>query len=452
MNIKAPIEYKEEIRYKPFSNVDSNQQTINFFNNGSFSCSPNSKKELVGGINQEWNIIKIEDVSKNSVEQQDPQLDGEDMGVLAYELKNAKRTDFPIFLDPEEASFIDVGLHAKMRQYLSDSTIIKNLRYARFMERHPVPIDFRDISAEQFIRHMDYRIEIENASPHALAHEKKTIVMFLRAYGITDNVWSTVCKTPPVVINDDVEIVFPSKVHQFFTCEDYSNRKNYNQRIYENKLFQHIAFIGFMYGMRPPSEIVTLNLDDVIINNDGSGYIRIHEMKKRGKRRKIIPFNKKVLSSPAYKTPKNYINNWRWKVANDESDDALFLQPNGKRITKKYVRSHLSFTGKKIAGKQFKCYHMRHTYGTYLYNYTKNIKFVSNSLGHTKTSNTDKYVHISECMEHQLNGNLFNMALKPHNFGYVGAKPKNRFTFGQRQNRPQLKVIPPVGTSGLIRI
>ncbi len=95
---------------------------------------------------------------------------------------------------------------------------------------------------------------------------------------------------------------------------------------------------------------------------------------------------------------------------------------------------------------------MRHTFATYLYEYSGDIKFVSKMLGHTKTSNTDKYVHIAECMEQQLDGNLFNMALKPHNFGCVGVKPKNRATLGQRQNRPQLKVISPVGTSGLSRI
>ena len=66
------------------------------------------------------------------------------------------------------------------------------------------------------------------------------------------------------------------------------------------------------------------------------------------------------------------------------------------------------------------------TFVTYLYQYTKNLKFVSMMLGHTKTSNTDKYVHVAECIERQLNGNLFNRALKPHNFGYVREQPKNK--------------------------
>ena len=62
---------------------------------------------------------------------------------------------------------------------------------------------------------------------------------------------------------------------------------------------------------------------------------------------------------------------------------------------------------------------MRHNYATYLYECTGDIKFVSNSLGHTITSNTDKYIHIAEFIERQLGGNLLHIAFKPHDFGYV---------------------------------
>jgi maltooligosyltrehalose synthase len=119
----------------------------NLINNSQNSELTNSQKELVGGINQEWkNIIK-----KISQKQVEHALHGDIMRNLAYELKNIKRTEFPIFLDPKTASFVDVGIHAKIRQYLSDSTIEKNLRYARFMEKHPCPVDFRNLTAENFL-------------------------------------------------------------------------------------------------------------------------------------------------------------------------------------------------------------------------------------------------------------------------------------------------------------
>jgi len=63
--------------------------------------------------------------------------------------------------------------------------------------------------------------------------------------------------------------------------------------------------------------------------------------------------DKAGLSSSVFKTPKNYIDHWRHKVANDTSGNALFLQPNGKRITGRYVRSKLSPAGKRLQENTF---------------------------------------------------------------------------------------------------
>lgn len=403
--VSTPIENKEEIQYKPFCNVDSIQQTINFFNDVLDSHSTNSQ-ELEGGKDQEWNIL--EDVSQNHVEQFIPSV-GDVMRDLANELKHIKRTEFPIYLDPKTASFMDVAIHAKIRQYLSDSTIEKNLRYARFMETHPMPVDFRDLTPEAFLRHVDYRLEMENppATPNALKHEKKAVLMFLRAYNQCSDNWRKLVKMPPVVENEDnIEVPFPTVVNEIYHAK-YSNDK------YENVLLQSVVFMGFNFGMRPPSEICNMNLEDIIVNKDGTGYIRIHEDKKRGKNRVIIPFNKSILSSSVFKTPKNYIDNWRWKVENSNSGDALFLQPNGNRITGKYLRDHITPVGKKIAGSYFHLYTMRHTCATYLYEYTRELEVVRRRLGHRKPSTTIKYVHIADGIKRQLGKrNLFNQALR----------------------------------------
>jgi integrase len=377
----------------------------NLINNSQNSELTNSQKELVGGINQEWkNIIK-----KISQKQVEHALHGDIMRNLAYELKNIKRTEFPIFLDPKTASFVDVGIHAKIRQYLSDSTIEKNLRYARFMEKHPCPVDFRNLTAENFLRHIDYRLELENppATPNALKHEKKAILMFLRAYNLYSDQWKKLVKTPPVTDSEEnIEVPFPTVVNELYHA-------TYSKNKYENILMQTIVFLGINFGMRPPSEICNLNLEDIILNKDGTGYIRIHEDKKRGKNRVIIPFNKTVLSSPVFKTPKNYTDNWRDKVANDKSGNALFLKPDGRRITGKYLRDHITPTGKKIAGSYFHLYTMRHTCATYLYEYTKELEIVRRRLGHKKPSTTIKYVHIADSIKRQVGKrNLFNQALR----------------------------------------
>jgi site-specific recombinase XerD len=422
-----------------------------YLNNHCDSDPTSSCNELMGGNIEKWKL----EIEKKQNFVNIPSV-GELMGEIYYALKNIKRTDFPIFLDPNTASFIQVAQHAKIRQYLSDSTIIKNMRYARFMELHACSVDFRDLKPESVLKHFDYRLEFENATAHALAHEKKAIMMFLRSYGMKKEeleLWAQVLKTPPVSINEKVNFVYPQDVHKFFTYEGYSKNRNYNLRVYENKLFQHIAFLGFNFGMRCPSEIVNITLDMVKINKDGTGHITIIEKKKHGRERDLIPYDKKILSSKAYKTPKNYLDNWRPKVATDSSGDAFFLMPDGNPITEKYVRDHLSPNGKKITkNARFKPYHMRHTFATYYYQLTKNLKKVSVKLGHTKTKNTDKYVAIAEDLEEQFKGkNLFNIALKPHNINVGGKQNNNRLLWVRGVKGAQLKVISPVGVDGLSR-
>lgn len=119
------------------------KQDTNINNHYNYNLADNFNK-LAGGNNQVWKQA-IENLSQKHVELFIPQV-GDLMRDLAYELKHIKRTEFPIFLDPKTASFMDVAIHAKIRQYLADSTIEKNLRYARFMETHLMPIDFRDLT------------------------------------------------------------------------------------------------------------------------------------------------------------------------------------------------------------------------------------------------------------------------------------------------------------------
>jgi hypothetical protein len=98
-------------------------------------------------------------------------------------LQKVNRLDFPIVLDPKTATFDEVAIHALLRQRIAKGTIARNLRYARFMETHPCPVNFRNPSYENFIRHMDYREQIEESKWGALKHEWQAMRMFLKAYG-----------------------------------------------------------------------------------------------------------------------------------------------------------------------------------------------------------------------------------------------------------------------------
>ena len=397
MIITAPWMIKEESSIKRYSHPNLTQTRITLFNNGANVTVTNFKKELVGGTNQEWkkriHTIGQKINPKNSL------LNGENMGELDY-VKHINRLNCPIVLNPENSTFDDVALHAYLRQRLSTSTIEKRLRYARFMETHASPVDFRHPTYENFIRHMDYREEIEKATSQALRHEWKTMIMFLRAYGIADN-WMKY-RAPHYAPTIDILIPYPETVNQFFTYE-YSKDK------YETKLYQYLFFLGFTIGMRPPSELCNLDLADIKI--DGKrGSITITETKKHGNKRTLIP-ERFILVSPNRKSLKNYIEKWRPTVGNG-SETALFLTPEGKRFTADYLRTKLSEHGKKV-WKDFHPYTMRHWCATArMIEWEYNIDRVSSWLGHSHLDMTKRYVHMAEEYYKQDQGSWLRRAIR----------------------------------------
>jgi len=69
---------------------------------------------------------------------------------------------------------------------------------------------------------------------------------------------------------------------------------------------------------------------------------------------------------------------------------------------------------KEITGeKSAKLYTMRHTFGTYLYDLTKDMDTVGRKLGHKGLKNVDKYIHVAKDLREQSGKrNLFNQALR----------------------------------------
>ncbi|RLF40747.1 MAG: hypothetical protein DRN18_04500 [Thermoplasmata archaeon] len=328
------------------------------------------------------------------------------MGWLKNDLRNFNRLSCPIKLNPKEATFDDVALHALLRQRLSPSTVEKNLRYARFMETHPVvPVDFRNPNYENFIRHMDYREQVEGATPGALKHEWDAMKMFLRAYGMP--IWDY--KLPPMPRSRKRLLPYPDIVNRFFS-------HRYSRDEYENALYQYLFFHSFLIGWRVPSEIVSMTVDDVIIEGR-RGYIVITETKKRSSQRTLIP-EPAIISSKVHKSFKNWIDHWRPKVENQYSGDALYLQPSGKPFTVNHLRRKLSEHGKKV-WKHFQPYDMRHWCAIARLIKTKvesgrfDIFHVQRWLGHEDIKTTESYLRYAEQYYQQLPIDWIAAALRP---------------------------------------
>jgi integrase len=386
--LSNPIENEERSGYKAFRSVDLTQQTINFFNNKDVSCSANSDSELVGGINQVWKEI-LEEISQSPVEQLEPHKGVEDMVNCEYETlkNNFNRLNCPITLNPQESTFDDVAIHALLRQRLSPSTVKKRMRYARFMENHLVAVDFRNPTFENFIRHADYREQIENAGASALANEWKTMKTFLKSYGM--QIWDYRPPTQPK--SKAKKLPFPDQVHRMI---HYS----YSKDKYVNSLIQYILLHTFMIGWRNPSETCIMKTTDVDIDN---GLITITESKKYGSTRVIAP-ESIMMTGKNVKSFKYLIDNIRPTVENQYSNDFLYLKPNGKPFdSKEQLRMFLNRHVKSVFP-GYSPYISRHWCATGLlikeYIKTKhwNRNRVQNWLGHENENQTNTYVRSAE--------------------------------------------------------
>jgi len=273
---------------------------------------------------------------------------------------------------------------------------------------------------------MDYREQIEGATPNALKHEWDTMRMFLRAYGIPR--WDY--KLPPIPKSRKRILPYPDTVNQFFNYE-------YSKDSYKNALFQYIFFHSFLIGWRPPSEIVSMTVDNVIIEAD-KGSIVIDETKKYGSLRTLIP-EKAVMTSKVHKSFKNWIDHWRPKVENQYSGNALYLWPSGRPVTTRKLGQVLSEYGKKI-WKYFTPYDMRHwctiarliktkvetgSYDTYS---------VKNWLGHDTITSTEGYIRYAEQYYRQFPVDWIARALKSQN---GRGKHEHVINVAQKINRTQ---------------
>ena len=142
------------------------------------------------------------------------------------------------------------------------------------------------------------------------------------------------------------------------------------------------AMLEFAYatGMRV-TEIISLDLDDV---NLDEGYV----VCKTGEKQRTIPLGKMSL-----KALKDYIENAREFIIRDENETALFVNINGKRLTRqgfwkiiKYYKEQAHIT------KDITPHVLRHSFATHLLQNGADLKAIQSMLGHSDISSTQVYM------------------------------------------------------------
>ena len=151
----------------------------------------------------------------------------------------------------------------------------------------------------------------------------------------------------------------------------------------ENKDLKGIrdkAMLEVLYasGIRV-SELVNLNMSDV---NMDMGFLHCRTGKER-----IVP-----LGSIALNALKNYISNVREYMIKESDEKALFVNVNGKRITRqgfwKIVKSYAAAANIK---KDITPHTLRHSFAAHLLENGADLKSVSEMLGHSDISSAQVY-------------------------------------------------------------
>ena len=146
------------------------------------------------------------------------------------------------------------------------------------------------------------------------------------------------------------------------------------------------AMLEFAYatGMRV-TEIISLNIDDVNIEE---GYV----VCKNGNKQRNIP-----LGTMALKALKEYIENAREILIKKKKEKALFVNINGKRLTRqgfwkiiKYYKEQAHIT------KDITPHVLRHSFATHLLQNGADLKAIQTMLGHSDISSTQVYMQFQD--------------------------------------------------------
>ena len=146
------------------------------------------------------------------------------------------------------------------------------------------------------------------------------------------------------------------------------------------------AILELLYasGMRV-SELVSLNLDD--INIDG-GDVRCFG---KGHKERIIPIAPRAVS-----TVKKYMQEARLHLLHNDTEQALFLNRRGDRLTRQGLWQILKGYAESAGlSKEITPHTLRHSFATHMLNGGADLRSVQELLGHANISTTQVYTHLT---------------------------------------------------------
>jgi len=154
----------------------------------------------------------------------------------------------------------------------------------------------------------------------------------------------------------------------------------------KNEAERNIAIIETLYGCGiRVSELINLKLSDLFFKED---FIKVTG---KGNKQRLVPVsnvNKNLI--------KKYVSNTRSKKKiKPEFTDILFLNRNGKKLTRAMVFTIVKSLSKKSRIKKIISPHtFRHSFATHLLENGADLKTIQQLLGHESITTTEIYMHL----------------------------------------------------------
>lgn len=272
-----------------------------------------------------------------------PQDFGEEMADIEYIEKF--KLENPRILNPSDYQTTDEFLDALEKWYIrrigKKSTFMKRKNLLSTMVNHPIfPIDIMNLNnPDQIDAQFEYDKQHYNKDTNrngkdSIINKYKALKTVAQAININTDNWNLIIPErgkPKHKIIPLPQTVY-NLIHHKYTTDPY-----------ENALWGHIAFQGFLIGFRPVSEMPIMKLKDIHIDD---GYIHFYQPKVDNWR--MTAPEKDIMSMDTRKSYKNWIDHWRPKVENQYSKNFVYLQPNGKPFTQSYFKKQINDIYKQV--------------------------------------------------------------------------------------------------------
>ncbi len=129
------------------------------------------------------------------------------------------------------------------------------------------------------------------------------------------------------------------------------------------------------------AELVGLDLDDV--DRDA----RMLRVLGKGRKERIVPFGSRALQALTEYLP--------IRAATHPRTDALFVNPQGERLTDRGVRYIVARRVRQVAArKKISPHTLRHSFATHLLERGADLRAIQELLGHASLSTTQRYTHV----------------------------------------------------------